>query len=179
MRLRKAFFLLLLLLRPAWATTDLAQISLPTVKSDRSRPLIAILADDAGTETTDLIVPFGVLKAANVADVVIVSTKAGMIRLMPALVVEPDMTIEAFDGIYPEGADIVIVPAMHDSKNESVINWVRQQARKRAFIAAICEGAWIVARAGVLDGRNATTHWYALDDIARQFPKTRWIRNKR
>lgn len=178
MRLLKVFFLCLLLLSGTTAAADTKQISIP-LKSDRSRPLIAIIADNAGTETTDLIVPFGVLKTANVADVLIVSMQAGPINLMPDLTIEPDMTIAAFDSIYPEGADILIVPAMHDNNNKLVIDWVRQQAQKRTFIAAICEGAWIAARSGVLDGQDATTHWYALDDIARQFPKTRWVRDKR
>ncbi|MBP0582811.1 DJ-1/PfpI family protein [Labrys sp. LIt4] len=158
---------------------EMGAFRLPPAKPGRPRPLIAIVADNAGTETTDLMVPYGVLKEADVADVVIVSTHPGPVTLMPALTIQPDMTMRAFDAIHPDGADIVIVPALHDDKNESVINWVREQAHRHAFIASICEGAWVAARAGVLDGRAATTHWYALAKIARTFPRIVWVRDRR
>lgn len=161
---------------PALATNP---IHLPPLKAGRARPLIAIAADNAGTETTDLILPYGVLKDANIADVVIVSTHAGAVSLMPALTINPDMTMATFDIAYPSGADIVIVPALHDSSNETVIGWVREQSGKGAAVVAICEGAWIAARAGILDHRAATTHWYALDEITRRFPETHWVRNQR
>lgn len=158
---------------------EMGAFRLPPAKAERPRPLIAIVADNAGTETTDLIVPYGVLKEADVADVVIVSTHPGPVSLMPALTIQPDTTMRAFDASHPAGADIVIVPALHDDKNEIVINWVRGQANRGAFIAAICEGAWVAARAGVLNDRVATTHWYALAKIARTFPQISWVRDRR
>ncbi|MDO1585439.1 DJ-1/PfpI family protein [Rhizobium oryzicola] len=161
-------------------TAALAEpIQLPPVKAGRARPIVAIVADNAGTETTDLMVPYGILKTAEVADVIIVSSNAGKVSLMPALTVEPDLTMDVFDRIHPEGADLVIVPAMHDNKNETIVGWVRAQANKGAFVGAICEGAWIAARAGLLDGRHATTHWYAFDKISTKFPKTQWVRDRR
>jgi putative intracellular protease/amidase len=175
----KTFLLCLLILSGPSAAADIDRIQLPAVKAERVRPLVAIVADNAGTETTDLVVPYGVLKSADVADIVIVSTQAGTINLMPALAIESDMTMETFDKVYPAGADVLIVPAMHDNRSDAIVNWVQEQAQKRAFVVAICEGAWIAARAGILQGRGATTHWYAFDGIARQFPKTRWIRDKR
>lgn len=133
---------------------DANSIHLPPVKPGRGRPLVAIVAENGGTETTDLIVPYGVLKGADVADVAIVSPHAGPVNLMPALKIQPDTTIHAFDVAHPEGADIIIVPAMHDSRNEAVIGWVRDQSGKGAVVVSICEGAWIAARAGILDGKG-------------------------
>ncbi|MGQ8631005.1 DJ-1/PfpI family protein [Agrobacterium sp. DKPNP3] len=176
---RKTFLLLLMTLSMHASAAVADQIQLPPVKAGHPRPLVAIVADKAGTETTDLVVPYGILKAANIADVLIVSSEAGAVSLMPALTVEADTTIEAFDTFHPEGADLVIVPAMHDDRNDVIINWVREQATKGAFVSAICEGAWIAARAGLLDGRSATTHWYAFDKIAGKFTQTRWVRDKR
>ncbi len=49
------------------------------------RPVVVILADAAGTETTDLLVPFGVIQRSGVVNVLIVSTAAGVVQLMPAL----------------------------------------------------------------------------------------------
>jgi putative intracellular protease/amidase len=84
-----------------------------------------------------------------------------------------------FDGEHPEGADIVIVPAMHDDSSRNVIAWIREQSSKGAMVVSICEGAWLAARAGVFDGKRATTHWYAFDKIRRTFPRTEWVHNRR
>jgi putative intracellular protease/amidase len=185
MRRLMKILLMLLLVAPSVPgagtamAADAGSVHLPPAKAGRERPLVAIVADNGGTETTDLIVPYGVLKGADVADVVIVSTHAGPVSLMPALKIQPDTTILAFDAAHPDGADIVIVPAMHDSRNEAVIGWVRDQSGKGAVVVSICEGAWMVARAGILDGKAATTHWYAFDKIARAFPKMQWVRDQR
>lgn len=158
---------------------QVSEVEVPRPKAGRARALVAIVADNAGTETTDLIVPYGVLKQANVADVIIVSSKPGPVRLMPALTIEADMTIGDFDRRYKEGADIVVIPALHDSENEAIVAWVSRQYRSRAFIMAICEGAWVAAKAGILDGRQATTHWYAMDKIEARYPKATWVQNRR
>lgn len=152
---------------------------LPVPKDGRARPLVAVLAENAGAETTDFIIPISVLRDAGVADVVSVATAPGSIRLMPALQVRADRVIEQFDAEHPAGADVVIVPAMHDPSNPRMLRWLRAQAEGGAFIVAICEGAWVAANAGLLDGQVATTHWYALTRIARAFPGTRWIRDRR
>ncbi|PYB77656.1 thiamine biosynthesis protein ThiJ [Rhizobium wuzhouense] len=158
---------------------EVSGVEVPQPKAGRLRPLVAIVADNAGTETTDLIVPYGVLKEADVADVIIVSSKPGPVTLMPALTIEADMTIAEFDRRYRQGADIVVIPALHDSENEAIVEWVSRQYRSRAFILSICEGAWVAAKAGILDGRQATTHWYAMDKIAARYPKAVWVQNKR
>ncbi|MCZ8350451.1 MAG: DJ-1/PfpI family protein [Rhizobium sp.] len=155
------------------------EVEVPRPKAGRARPLVAIVADNAGTETTDLIVPYGVLKQANVADVIIVSSKPGPVTLMPALTIEADMTMVDFDRRYKDGADIVVIPALHDSENEAIVAWVSRQYRSRAFIMSICEGAWVAAKAGILDGRQATTHWYAMDKIEARYPKATWVENRR
>ncbi|SCB12211.1 DJ-1/PfpI family protein [Rhizobium multihospitium] len=163
--------------RPAIAAEN--AIRLPPFKAGRTRPLIAIAADNRGTETTDLVIPYGVLRGAGVADVTIVSTQAGIVNLMPALKIKPDATMPDFDREHPEGADIVIVPAMHDDSSRSVIAWIREQSSKGAMVVSICEGAWLAARAGVFDSKRATTHWYAFDKIRRTFPRTEWVHNQR
>ncbi len=162
----------------ALAATD-NPIQIPQLKAHRTRPLVVIIADNGGTETTDLVVPHGILRSAGVADVLVVSTHTGVVDLMPALKIQPDTTMSDFDREHPEGADIVIVPAMHDNRNRDVIAWIRQQFSKRAMVVSICEGAWLAARAGVFDGRRATTHWYAFDKIKRTFPRADWVRNRR
>lgn len=154
-------------------------LKLAEPKNGRARPLVVVLAENAGTETTDFIVPYGVLKEAEVADVVTVSTDPGTVTLIPALRVRADMTLAQFDAETPAGADIVIVPAMKRNDSPDVLNWVRAQSEKGAVFVSICEGAWVIANAGLLEGKSATTHWFALEPIAKRFPGTTWVRDSR
>ncbi|MDO7836275.1 DJ-1/PfpI family protein [Sphingobium sp. HBC34] len=146
----------------------------------RPHPVVAILADNRGSETTDLMIPYAVLKRAGLADVAVVSSDLSPIALMPALSIRPQSTLEAFDLAYPEGADYVIVPAFHhDDRDGPLVTWLRKQAASRATIIGICEGAKVLGRAGLLDGRAATTHWYAIDALQRAYPTMRWQPDRR
>src|SRR6516162_8877753 len=98
----------------------------------RSRPLIAVAGQSLGTETTDYLVPYGVLAQSGAAQVIALGTQAGPIQLMPALKIEPQATLAEFDARFPDGADYVIVPAVHDPSDPALVDWVRAQAHKGA-----------------------------------------------
>lgn len=57
--------------------------------------------------------------------------------------------------------------AQHD---EELIAWVRAAAARSRRVASVCTGAFILARAGLLDGRRATTHWDSCALLARRHP---------
>jgi putative intracellular protease/amidase len=126
----------------------------------RARPLVAVIGINDATETNDYLMPTGILRRADVADVVMVATGPGPVTLYPALSVEPDMTIAAFDSQYPDGADYVVVPAMSRDDDPAALSWIRAQAASGASIVSVCAGAKVVAAPGLLDGQRATTHWY-------------------
>jgi putative intracellular protease/amidase len=131
----------------------------------RARPLIAIVGVNDSTETTDYLMPFGILKRADVADVVALATQPGPVTLFPVLTVEPQATIADFDAQHPEGADYVIVPAMSRDDDPAVLSWIKSQAAKGSIIVGVCAGAKVVGNTGLLDGRRATTHWYFLKEL--------------
>lgn len=143
------------------------------------RPLITIVGLNDATETTDYLLPASILRRADVADVVMLAAGPGPVQLFPALKVEADATLAAFDAEHPQGADYVVVPAMSRDDDPVVIDWLRTQSAKGAVIIGICAGAKVVAAARLLDGKRATTHWYYVDEMLRRSPSIRHVTDRR
>ncbi len=158
---------------------DPAALTLPRPKAGRTRPLVVVVAENAGAETTDFVVPYGVLKDSGVADVRALATGEGPVRLLRGVLISADQTISAFDEAEPAGADIVIVPAQMSPNDPVLIAWLQSQARRGAVIVSVCEGARVVARAGLFEGRRATSHWSAMTSLERAYPRTEWVRDSR
>jgi transcriptional regulator GlxA family with amidase domain len=144
-----------------------------------ARPLVAVLAHNDGTETTDFVVPYGVLRESDAADVLAVALRDEPVTMMPALRIRAQLDVAAFDRTHPEGADYVIVPAMHHADDPAVSRWLAAQARSGATIVGICDGAWVLGAAGLLDGRAATTHWFSRARLREKFPSMTWAEDRR
>jgi transcriptional regulator GlxA family with amidase domain len=141
--------------------------------------VVAIVGINDTTETTDYLMPYGILRRANVADVFLLATEPGRVTLEPALTVEPDATIAEFDARHPDGADYVLVPKMSRDDDERVLAWLRTQASRGATVIGVCVGAKVVAAAGLLDGKRATTHWYYRDELLDENPGVRYVPDRR
>ncbi|MCG8692154.1 MAG: DJ-1/PfpI family protein, partial [Minwuiales bacterium] len=74
---------------------------------------------------------------------------------------------DAFDTVLIAGGSGVL-KMIHDT---SVTGWVCDISRQCRRIGSVCTGAFLLAAAGLLDGRRATTHWVHLEDFAERFPK--------
>lgn len=159
----------------AEADANLAALKPPK----RTRPIVAIIGINDGTETTDYLMPYGILRRADIAEVIALATSPGPVTLYPALKVEPDATIADFDARHPEGADYVIVPAMRRDDDPAALQWIKGQAAKGAIVVGICAGAKVVGAAGLLDGRQATTHWYYRDQLQGRHPSIRFVADRR
>jgi transcriptional regulator GlxA family with amidase domain len=80
-----------------------------------------------------------------------------------------------------ERTDLVIVPAFDGdvlsqlAANCACVPWVKRMHDGGADIASICTGAFVLAEAGLLDGRSATTHWMAQDLFRLRYPGVRLV----
>ncbi|CAM2069700.1 DJ-1/PfpI family protein [Sulfidibacter corallicola] len=68
-------------------------------------------------------------------------------------------------------------------RNKTVIEWVKTRAEAAEMVFSVCNGAFILAETGLLDGKSATTFHSLLDDLERDYPKVkvhfdrRWVDN--
>ena len=77
--------------------------------------------------------------------------------------------------------DIVFVPSLLISsgakfgrENPELVNWVRRAHAEGAHVVSACSGAYLLAEAGLLDDREATTHWAFAEMMKAEYPRVRW-----
>jgi transcriptional regulator GlxA family with amidase domain len=93
-----------------------------------------------------------------------IATSAGA-RLAPDVIAGPDAG--AFDTLLVAGAPHMAA----DSADDALLDWLRGQAKQARRIGSVCSGAWLLAAAGLLDGRRITTHWNVADPLKQRFPE--------
>src|SRR6516164_4847452 len=59
------------------------------------------------------------------------------------------------------------------AQSRKILAFVRAAARRGIRIASVCSGAYILAEAGLLDGRRATTHWWNTQNFVSTYPKVK------
>ncbi|HET7202627.1 MAG TPA: helix-turn-helix domain-containing protein [Steroidobacteraceae bacterium] len=80
--------------------------------------------------------------------------------------------------------DLIVVPSAGidlDAQLEAhrdMYPWLRRHAAKGAYVAGVCAGAAYLAEAGLLDDREATTHWASAPELQRRYPAVKWRPDK-
>jgi transcriptional regulator GlxA family with amidase domain len=85
--------------------------------------------------------------------------------------------VPAYDYRSAPAARVIVVPA-HRS-GDATLQFLRARAATADLIMSVCTGAFVLGRAGLLDGRTATTHHEFWDDFERTFPKVKLERGPR
>lgn len=152
-------------------------------------PLIVgiLIFDDV--EILDVAGPFEVFSVTRLNDeqrlqqsspfkVYLIAEKNKQIIAIGGLRLTPDVTISEC----PE-LDLLIIPGgwgtRKESKNRILVKWISNQFTKDRLIASVCTGSSLFGKAGLLDGRDATTHWRAFDFLQESAPKARILKNVR
>ena len=142
-----------------------------------SRPLVGILLFD-DVEVLDFAGPYEVCSGTSdpsghpYVDIVTLGPRSE-ISCHGGLRVRPDHTIEDCPPL-----DALIVPGGPGAdertpvQDELILPFLRVRAGSTATVASVCTGAFLLGRAGLLDGRRATTHSAALEALRTEFPGT-------
>jgi transcriptional regulator GlxA family with amidase domain len=100
----------------------------------------------------------------------LVAPDAGEIAASNGLRLVADRTLDGCRG----PIDTLVVAgglgAQAAARDHRLTDWLRLAARRSRRVTSVCTGAFLLARAGLLDGRRATTHWNACAALARHYP---------
>jgi transcriptional regulator GlxA family with amidase domain len=113
--------------------------------------------------------------APKAFEVFTVSESRGLIRARGALMVQAAFTLATHPHI-----DLLIVPGgVVDAELEkpAVIEWVKRIDASSQLTTSVCTGAFILGRAGLLDGLEVTTHWEDIPDLERAQPNVKVLRD--
>jgi len=142
----------------------------------RAPRTIAILSMP-GVQLLDVSGPLDVFAEANVQAgatayrLLVVGSRKGAIRSSSGVRLMPDAVI-GDDGIGPVHTLLVAgSPHAENAASDICVNaWLRRLAPKTRRFGSVCSGAFVLARAGLLDGRRVTTHWAVAQQLAQDFP---------
>lgn len=99
------------------------------------------------------------------------STQAGPVRSLMGMQVNASHGLRGL-----QTADIIIVPSWRDTQeppSREILEALQRAYRRGATIVGLCLGAFVLAEAGLLDGRSATTHWHWAAAFRGRFPLVR------
>jgi transcriptional regulator GlxA family with amidase domain len=105
----------------------------------------------------------------------IASIDGASVTSLCSLGLTPELAIDDI-----EQTDIIILSStgldVQDriARNPTLLPWLRKWHSRGAYIAAICTGVAFLAESGLLDGRQATTHWAVADSLRQRYPKVLW-----
>jgi len=77
--------------------------------------------------------------------------------------------------------ELILIPSTGISlddvaeRNAPVVPWLRRWHKRGAAIASVCSGVGLVAAAGLLDGKRATTHWGLAEQFRQKYPAVHWM----
>ncbi|WP_327667601.1 DJ-1/PfpI family protein [Streptomyces sp. NBC_00485] len=125
---------------------------------------IAIVLYD-GFTALDAVGPYETLGRLPDSETVFVAERTGPVRTDSGnLALTADRTLDEVPN-----PDVVVVPGgpgqTAEMDNKALLDWIRAADATSTWTASVCTGSLLLAAAGLLDGRRATSHWLALDEL--------------
>ena len=136
-----------------------------------------------GMFSLDAMGPYQVFRSAGLKTFLIAKTK-GPITMSNGLTITVDKSIDEVDRL-----DVLLVPGGADATalqtdlatNAKVLNWIKHIDENSIFTTSVCTGAWILGAVGLLEGKDASTHWYRANEMltkhGAEYTGKRWTRD--
>ena len=102
-----------------------------------------------------------------------VSDKTAPIRAGGGMKIVPDYTFAN-----APAPKVIVIPAQSEP-SKAMLDWIRQSSQNADVTMSVCTGAFVLAKTGLLDGKNATTFHAAFNRFAMEFPKIQLKRGAR
>ena len=146
----------------------------------RASPRLVAMVAYPGAQTLDVVGPLEVFALANqhlaagtghdAYRIEVLAREAGPLRSASGLGLIADRSFRrirtGIDTLLVAGGDVA------DAARDPVLRrWLQRQAPRVRRLGSVCSGAFVLAEAGLLDGRTATTHWAAAGLFARRYPR--------
>ena len=111
-------------------------------------------------------------------EVFLVAERPEIVKARGNLLVQPHYTIDNHPPI-----DVLVVPGVQGTRrevsNRRLIDWIAEVAGQASLRTSVCTGSFLLAEAGILDGRRATTHWASLDRKRLTYPQVTVLDGRR
>ncbi|HEU0115772.1 MAG TPA: DJ-1/PfpI family protein [Thermomicrobiales bacterium] len=146
--------------------------------TDQPQTVGILIFDDV--EVLDACGPFEVFAMASRRDpatenraplfrVLVVAERRDPVRCTGGLLIQPHHAIADCPPL-----DLLVVPGglgtRRERSNPALLDWIAARSRAAALTTSVCTGAFLLAAAGLLDGRAATTHWASIERLRRAHP---------
>lgn len=102
-------------------------------------------------------------------EVLIIAEYPGVVVTTGGLKIVPDHVLENCPQL-----DVLVVPGgwgtRREASNDHLIGWIKQKGREVSLLTSVYTGSLLLGKAGLLDGKRATTHWMVLEEMRTWFP---------
>jgi putative intracellular protease/amidase len=164
---------------PGAPSAPVDSVTAPT--HDPGKPTAVILLGPEGANAADVLAPYEVLASTGAFNLYTVAPQRQPVPLTGGLDLVPDLSLAQLDQRLPTGPEVIVVPQLSEVPSglppsvAAIVQWLqRQRAQGDPLLVGVCVGAEVLAKAGLLDGRSATSHWLGLIGLRRNYPAVRW-----
>ena len=133
-----------------------------------------------GMFSLDAMGPYQVFKSAGL-NTFLIAKKKGTITMSNGLTIAVDKSIDEVAQL-----DVLLIPGgaegtARQTIDTEVLNWIQKIDQTSIYTTSVCTGAWILGAAGLLQNKEATTHWYRAEEMLTKyganFEQKRWVRD--
>ena len=170
-------------------STVVSGLARPADPSPRPGPVapdgkiaVAYVLGQSGSDTGDVFAPYEVLASSTDFHVYTVAATPAPAAVEGGMSIVPAYTFDDVAAGVAPTPDLVVVPAVNSpagSSEQGARDFVARQYQEGVRVLGICAGSRLLAASGILDGREATSHWSRIAALEESNPEVTWIRGQR